>query len=351
MSEARVLAISVVMPTYNAERVLPASLAPLLSLLLDREILELIVVDDGSTDASAWVASEAGARVVPSGGRLGPAGARNAGAAAANGNVLWFVDADVVVHPDAAQVLKEAFERTGAVAVFGTFDEFPAATNFLSQYRNLAHRHHHVRAERSAETFFAGCGAVRAYAFRAVGGFDAERYPRASIEDVELGVRLRQRGYPIVLEPELQARHLKTWYFGDVVRSDVLQRAVPWARLVADRRVPPALHLSFGERLRVLLAWAFVLAALGWSTTLVPLLPVLALYAAAVAANANLFALFGRSNGWAFALAALLFHQFHYVYTSAAFLACRLGWSPDRQPAPQGVAARPAARPDGAKPP
>ena len=123
------------------------------------------------------------------------------------------------------------------------------------------------------------------------------------------------------------------------------------ASLVADRRVPPALHLSFGERLRVLLAWAFVLAALGWSTTLLPLLPVLALYAAAVAANANLFALFGRSNGWAFALAALLFHQFHYVYTSAAFLACRLGWSPDRQPAPQGVAARPAARPDGAKPP
>lgn len=344
MSDARVLAISVVMPCYNAERVLPLSLAPLHSLLLDREILELIVVDDGSTDASAWVASEAGATVVPSGGRLGPAGARNAGAAAAKGNLLWFVDADVVVHPDGAKVLKEVFGRTGAAAVFGTFDEFPAATNFLSQYRNLAHRHHHVRAERAAETFFAGCGAVRTSAFRAVGGFDAARYPQASIEDVELGVRLRQRGYPIVLEPELQARHLKTWHFGDVVRSDVLQRAVPWARLVTDRRVPPALHLSFGERLRVLLAWAFVLAAVGWTATLVPFLPVLALYAAAVAANANLFVLFGRSNGWPFALGALLFHQLHYVTTSAAFVACRLGWSPDRRRAPQGATAGESAR-------
>jgi glycosyltransferase involved in cell wall biosynthesis len=344
MSEPRDLAISVVMPVYNGERVLGASLAPLISLLIDREVVEVIVVDDGSGDASAWVASEGGARVVPSGGRLGPAGARNVGAAAAKGNVLWFVDQDVVVHPDGAQVLKDAFARTGAAAVFGTYDEFPAATNFLSQYRNLAHRHHHVRAERAAETFFVGCGAVRAAAFRAVGGFDAERYPRASIEDVELGVRLRQRGYAIVIEPELQARHLKTWHFGDVVRSDILQGALPWARLVADGRVPAWLQLSFGERVRTLVAWAFVLGALGWFATLVPLWPVLLLFGAALAVNANLFALFGRSNGWPFAFAAMLFHQFHYVYTSAAYVACRLGWSPDRPRPPRDAARREAPR-------
>jgi glycosyltransferase involved in cell wall biosynthesis len=335
MSEPRAFAISVVMPVYNGERTLPQSLAPLHSLLLDREILELIVVDDGSRDASAWVAEEAGARVVPSGGRLGPAGARNVGAAAAQGNVLWFVDADVVVHPDGAQVLKDALERTGAAAVLGTYDEFPAATNFLSQYRNLAHRHHHVRAERSSETFFAGCGAVRTGAFRAVDGFDAERYPRASIEDVELGVRLRQRGYSIVIEPELQARHLKAWHFGDVVRCDILQNALPWARLVADGRVPEALHLSFAERIRTLLAWAFVLGALGWFATVVPFAAVLALFAVAIASNANLFLLFGRCNGWPFAIGAMAFHQLHYVYTSAAYVAGRLGWSPDRPRPPR----------------
>ena len=71
MTEPRDFAISVVMPVYNAERALSSSLPPLVSLLLDHEILELIVVDDGSTDASAWVAEEAGARVLPSGGRLG----------------------------------------------------------------------------------------------------------------------------------------------------------------------------------------------------------------------------------------------------------------------------------------
>ena len=151
MAEPLEPVISVVVPAYNAEPTLDSALAPLVGLLLDREIVELIVVDDGSTDATAEVATEAGARVVPSGGRLGPAGARNAGAAAAKGNVIWFVDADVVVQPDGAKVLKDALHRSKAAAVFGAYDEFPMATNFLSQYKNLAHRHYHVRAGRDNE--------------------------------------------------------------------------------------------------------------------------------------------------------------------------------------------------------
>src|SRR4030095_8852134 len=94
--------ISVIVPAYNAEAPLDSALAPLVGLLLDREIVELIVVDDGSTDSTAWIAKEAGAMVFKSGGRLGPAGARNTGAAGAKGNILWFVDADVVVHTDGA---------------------------------------------------------------------------------------------------------------------------------------------------------------------------------------------------------------------------------------------------------
>jgi glycosyltransferase involved in cell wall biosynthesis len=336
MADSPIPLISVVVPAYNAERTLDTALAPLVGLLLDREIVELIVVDDGSTDATAWVAKEAGARVVPSGGRLGPAGARNVGAAAAKGNILWFVDADVVVHPDGAKILKEAFDRSKAAAVFGIYDEFPAATNFLSHYRNLAHRHHHVRAGRNAETFFAGCGAVRTAAFRVAGGFDAARYPQPSIEDIELGVRLRRRGLTIRLEPELQARHLKTWHFGDMLRADILQRACPYARLLADHRVPLALRLSWPERARLLVAWAFVLSMIALLAGVVPLWLPFALIALAIAVNPRLFVVFGHANGWWFAFRAMLFHQLHHVYSSAAFVACRLGWSPDKAPPEPG---------------
>ena len=320
--------LSVIVPVYNGEAVLARCLAPLVAFALDGAIAELIVVDDGSTDASAWIAKEAGARVIPSGGRLGPGGARNRGAEVARGDVLWFVDADVVVHDDAAQVLKDAFARSGAAAVFGTYDEFPAATNFLSQYKNLAHRHHHVRAERDAETFWAGCGAVRADAFWSVGGFDANRYPQPSIEDIELGVRLRKRGFGIRIDPELQGQHLKEWRFGSLLRTDILQRAYPWTRLMRDRRLRATLNVSPAERLRALVAWALALSAVAVLAGRAPFALPAALLVAAIAANAPLFALFARANGYAFALGAILFHQFHYLYASAAFVAFRLGWTP-----------------------
>ena len=59
---------------------------------------------------------------------------------------------------------------------------------------------------------------------------------------------------------------------------------------------------------------------------------VLALVVAAIASNAHLFALFVRAKGFPFALGAILFHQFAYLYASAAFVAFRLGWSPRRSP-------------------
>jgi glycosyltransferase involved in cell wall biosynthesis len=326
--------ISVIVPVYNGEAVLAQCLLPLVAFRLDGEIAEVIVVDDGSTDSSAWIATEAGARVVPSGGRLGPGGARNRGAEVATGEVLWFVDADVVVHTDAARVLEDALARTGAAAVFGTYDEFPAATNFLSQYKNLSHRHHHVRSERAAETFWAGCGAVRADAFWSVGGFDAERYPEPSIEDVELGVRLRRRGHAIFIEPELQGQHLKAWHFANLLRTDIVQRAYPWTRLMQERPMRATLNVSMGERLRALLAWALALSVAVAMTGKGSFALAFALLAAAIAANAHLFALFLRTNGIVFALGAILFHQFAYLYASAAFVAFRLGWSPRRSPPP-----------------
>jgi len=322
--------ISVIVPVYNGEAVIARCLAPLAAFMLDGEIAELIVVDDGSTDSSAWIAAQAGARVVRSGGRLGPGGARNRGAEVARGGVLWFVDADVVVHADAAQVLRDALARTGAAAVFGTYDEFPAATNFLSQYKNLAHRHHHVRSERAAETFWAGCGAVRADAFWNAGGFDAARYPEPSIEDIELGVRLRQRGYAIRIEPDLQGQHLKAWHFANLLRTDIVQRAYPWTQLMREHRMRATLNVSMGERLRALLAWGLALSAVVALTGKGPIALPFLLLVAAIAVNAHLFALFLRTNGILFALRAILFHQFAYLYASTAFVACRLGWSPGR---------------------
>src|SRR6185436_15848936 len=93
--------LSVIVPAHNSVAVLDRCLTALASSGLPRESWELIVVDDGSTDATELVAARyADVAVRLAGNPHGPAYARNRGAEASRGEVLVFVDADVVVHPD-----------------------------------------------------------------------------------------------------------------------------------------------------------------------------------------------------------------------------------------------------------
>jgi GT2 family glycosyltransferase len=326
-------AISAIVPAYNAAATLPACLAPLLAMRAAGEIAEIVVVDDGSTDATATVAADLGARVVPSGGRLGPGGARNVAAAGACGDVLWFVDADVVVHADAACRLAAALERSGAAAVFGAYDDAPPAANFFSQYKNLVHHHYHREAEGPAATFWAGCGAIRKADFVAAGGFDAARYPHPSIEDIELGMRLVESGRAIWLAPDVQATHLKVWRLPNLLHTEIFRRALPWSRLLHARSGRGAtLNVRPAERLRALLAIALFasipLAAFGIAPAWAPL----ALLAAALAANVDLFRLFRRRRGMLFALGGLLFHQVYYGYSAAAYAWAWLARGDDPSP-------------------
>ena len=319
------VSISVIMPVYNGGEVLPRSLPPLVAMLGAGEITEIIVVDDGSTDASGEIAGSYGVQLLHSGGRVGPGGARNVAAPSAIGDVLWFVDADVVVHDDAARVLLDAFSRTTAAAVFGSYDDCPPARNFLSQYKNLVHRHYHSRAAGDAETFWAGCGAIRKEIFLAVDGFDAARYPYPSIEDIELGWRLRRRGLCITLLPALQGTHLKVWRFGNLVHTDIFRRALPWSRLIHGRAgLADALNIGAGERINAGLALGALLTLAGAAATLVPWWVPAAFGAAIAVGNRELFVFFYRARGALFAMRAVLFHQLYYVYSASTFGWCWL---------------------------
>ena len=312
--------ISVIMPVYNGAATIQQSLAPLLTMRRDGEVQEIIVVDDSSTDATAELASALNVRVLHSGGRLGPGGARNVAAPVAAGDLLWFVDADVVVHADAGRVLCQTFRQTGAAAVFGAYDDSPPAPNFLSQYKNLVHHHYHREDGGEAETFWAGCGAIRRDVFLDAGGFDLVHYPYPSIEDIELGFRLRQRGLCIVLEPALLGTHLKVWRLANLLHTEIFRRALPWSRLIHTRTgLTDTLNVGRGERGRALLAIGLVasisLAAVG----LTGFWPPVVLLIGAGAANATLLKLFYRRRGIWFAVKGLLFHQLYYLYGAAAF--------------------------------
>ncbi len=258
----------------------------------------------------------------------GPAAARNAGVTRASGEIVVFVDADVEVHPDALGVLRAALERDPALdAVFGAYDEHPAAPATVSRFRNLLHHHVHTSSPGPATTFWAGLGAIRREAFDAAGGFDAGRYPRPSIEDVELGARLHAAGRRIVLEPRARGTHLKRWTLRSMLRADLVLRGAPWVALTLERRgAAGSLNLAWRHRI----AAAAALLAAGAGLAGHRRAAALALVAMA-APNASFYALLARLGGPRLALAGLPLHFVHHLTAAASVPAGVLLWARRRR--------------------
>lgn len=288
---------------------------------LVRSSWELIVVDDGSTDgATAAVAHDHGAHVVRiDDGPKGPAFARNCGVEHARCGIAVFVDADVVVDPKTLSQFLDAFTLAPDVdAIFGSYDSSPGDSGFVSQYRNLLHHWVHHREAGNATTFWAGCGAVRTHAFLAVGGFDAHRFRRPQIEDIDLGYRLSDHGFQIVLEPRIQGTHLKRWTLRTMLRADLFDRAIPWMQLLRTRgnlRMDGPLNLRVFEKVLTALTslGIVLLMAAIWVHRPALLVTGIACLLAVVFANAPLFRWFARVRGPLFALRTIPLRLFYYV--------------------------------------
>lgn len=253
------LTISVIVPAYNAAEYLPACLDGIAAAGLPSDCV--VVVDDGSTDDTPAIARAAGARLVQLPGNTGAGLARNAGVAEANGDILLFVDADVVLAPDAPEVLREFFKsHPDYAAVFGAYDDDPADPSPVSRIRNLLHRWVHVTNAGEAFTFWTGCGAVRAADFRAIGGFSPDH---RLMEDIHLGMALTAAGRRIRILPALQGKHLKRWTFASMARTDLFARAIPWARLLRQtrgERPPHGLNTNLTGKISVAAVAASLLA-------------------------------------------------------------------------------------------
>jgi hypothetical protein len=245
----------------------------------------------------------------------GPAAARNEGARRATGDVLVFVDADVVPHEDAFARIRAAFAADqGLDGVFGSYDDAPPAPGVVAGFRNLLHHHVHQQGAGAVPTFWAGLGALRRDAFESAGGFDWARYPRASIEDVELGARLSARGARIVLEPALQGTHLKAWTLAEMVRTDFAARGVPWIDLLLTGGVSTTM-LNLGWRHRL-----SALACVAGATALALRRPGAAATAlgALVALNAPFYALLARRRGPLEATLGVGLHAVHHLTAVAS---------------------------------
>ena len=316
MSEG--LRIRVIIPAHNAAWCIQACLSGLFSAGFERD--EITVVDDSSTDATAALARQTGVTVVLQPSQLGAAAARNRGARDAEADILFFVDADVVVHSDVRERLLDFFRlQPGIDAVFGAYDDRPSCPSLTSKYRNLLHHYVHCQGPDRPGSFWTGCGAVLRTAFERLEGFDERQ---RMMEDVEFGMRLKQAGGVVALYSRLQGKHLKSWSVLGMARADLFDRAIPWSRLMLfGPGLSKELNMNREHRLSAVLT-----VLIGFGVACAPFAPAgLALTAASSAAflavNRDFFLLVRRCAGRRAALAAIPLHVLHYACAVAG-----LGW-------------------------
>lgn len=317
--KSRSITLSVVIPVHNGGGALKVCLEALLASI--RQPDEVIIVDDASTDDSVDLASQYGIVLSSqSESPVGPAKCRNRGVTFAKGDVVVFLDGDVKVHPDTLALIERYFEGHSEIAaLFGSYDDQPPHRGLVTLYKNLQHHFVHQHSQQDASTFWTGLGAIRRDVFLREGGF-RESYSHPSIEDIELGVRLKAAGYQIHLCADIQATHLKRWNFFSWLRTDIRDRAIPWARLIfSTGRLPADLNLDWKSRASAICAWAvfpFFLIGFLFPAAWIGILPLAGFI---VFANFPLYKFFQQRGGLWFAIAAVLLHFIYFLYSSLTF--------------------------------
>lgn len=206
--------VSVVMPTFNRRAQLEAALRALADQRTDGFDLQVVVVSDGSTDdTDSYLRSDAVPLpvIVVAQENQGVAAARNAGVAAADGDLLLFLDDDVVAERGcvAAHVAAHAESSTDGVVIGPLLT--PDDANFepwvLWEQKQLYKQYSAMRRGDWAPTarqFYTGNASLSRSVFIDSGGFD-ERYRRA--EDIELAFRLADRGLRFSFDFAARALH------------------------------------------------------------------------------------------------------------------------------------------------
>jgi len=312
------LNISVIIPVHNGGTRFRRCLSSLAEAVPPPG--EIIVISDGGTDGSWRVAEEYGAQVITLPTSGGPARARNLGAGRAKGDILFFVDADVTIPPDTIGQVAAAFNRDpDLTALFGSYNDEPAETNFLSQYKNLLHHYVHQTSLEEASTFWGACGAIRKEIFLSMSGFD-ERYGKPSIEDIELGNRLKRAGYRIRLLKDLKVKHLKRWEVLSLLKADFFYRALPWTEMILrEGRFIDDLNIKISSRISVISVYLLVLTLLASFITPWFLVPGLFLITVLLVLNRGLYCFFREKRGVGFALKTIPWHWFYFFYSGLAF--------------------------------
>jgi glycosyltransferase involved in cell wall biosynthesis len=229
--------ISIVLPVYNGARYLDRVLAHIEASTFEN--YELIVVDDCSDDGSGDIVKRHRVdRYVRNDRRMEAGYSRNLGARLACGEILLFMDADILIARDTLQKIAAFFQGRQGKALIGLYSLEHPSGRISSQYKNSWIRFNYLSAPERVTWFFTAIGAVRKADWELVGGFDERLFSRTGGDDIEFGWRLIDRGVAIHMDKSLEVVHLKSYRLTELLKND-LQRAFGFSRLALSRICHP----------------------------------------------------------------------------------------------------------------
>ncbi|WP_411075661.1 glycosyltransferase family 2 protein [Streptomyces sp. cmx-4-7] len=295
--------VSVVIPAHNSARTLDACLRSVYA--QTHPVHEVIVVDDGSTDATAEIARRHPCTLLGDGVNRGVSAARNAGIAAATGDVLFFLDSDEALTPGSVAAALEILRADPACGcVHGVIAPEPLVDDGPVEWYKTLHAHWwRARGAGVVQTALFAQAAVPREVFARIGGFDESL---RDSEDLELSDRLAPH-YRIVLTERIAAHHDEEHRLGPLL-AETYRRALLLVPALRSARAGGRSHLTANTPASVLTA-AFLLG----SPVLAVLLPLLGAPGAWAAlppaagllafclANAGLIGFAARRRGAAFA--------------------------------------------------
>jgi glycosyltransferase involved in cell wall biosynthesis len=196
---------SIIIPTFNGASRIGHCLDALLNQTSGKNV-EILVVNDGSTDNTVGVVERSSGVRLISQANAGPAAARNRGALEARGTIILFTDDDCVATPDWLDAMLEPFqdpEVVGAKGVYRTRQTSLVARFVQIEYED---RYRLMRSQSSIDFIDTYSAAFRRDRFLAMNGYDIS-FPVACAEDIELSYRMSARGCKMQFAPRAIVYH------------------------------------------------------------------------------------------------------------------------------------------------
>ena len=197
--------ISIIIPVYNSSLTLKECMDAVFN--SNFKNFEVIVISDNSSDNSVRIAEKYKCKILELPENKGPSFARNEGVKEATGDILLFLDSDVVIKKDALNHINENFLDNAVDAIQGIYSHKPTYKNMATQYQQ-SYTLYYIwpESKKYASTLSTCCFAIRKKIFSEFKGFDTN-IKRATCEDEIFGYELINKGYKILILRDLNVEH------------------------------------------------------------------------------------------------------------------------------------------------